>query len=151
MLESSKLASGRNESWRSLDYVEINGSEGSFVFRTGEWDRLQVGRVGGPGLETRLVPEDFWKLPGSPRDPKQGDPLVTFRYDQMWEFVDAIRNQRFYIFPHPEWKERIEHIRAHAAAVFVVTANSAAGKSVVNALQLTGLLSETPSPERAAA
>src|SRR5439155_25179784 len=27
VLESSKLASGRNESWRSLDYVEINGSE----------------------------------------------------------------------------------------------------------------------------
>jgi predicted dehydrogenase len=24
----------------------------------------------------------------------QGDPLVTFRYDQAWEFVDAIRNQR---------------------------------------------------------
>ncbi len=23
-----------------------------------------------------------------------GDPLVTFRYDQAWEFVDAIRNQR---------------------------------------------------------
>ena len=29
VLESSKLASGRNESWRSLDYVEINGSERS--------------------------------------------------------------------------------------------------------------------------
>ena len=28
VLESSKLASGRNESWRSLDYVELNGSEG---------------------------------------------------------------------------------------------------------------------------
>ena len=94
VLESSKLASGRNESWRSLDYVEINGSESSFVFRTGEWDRLQVGRVGGPGLETVSVPEEFWKLPGSPRDPRQGDPLVTFRYDQIWEFVDAIRNER---------------------------------------------------------
>src|SRR6185436_3854870 len=39
VLESSKLASGRNESWRSLDYVEVNGSERSFVFITGEWDR----------------------------------------------------------------------------------------------------------------
>ena len=94
VLESSKLASGRNESWRSLDYVEINGSEASFVFRTGEWDRLQMGRIGGPGLETVSVPQEFWKLPGSPRDPGQGDPLVTFRYDQVWEFVDAIRNQR---------------------------------------------------------
>ena len=94
VLESSKLASGRNESWRSLDYVEINGSERSFVFITGEWNKLQTGKVGGSGLETIDVPKEFWKLPGSPRDVNQGDPLVTFRYDQAWEFVDAIRNQR---------------------------------------------------------
>jgi predicted dehydrogenase len=94
VLESSKLASGRNESWRSLDYVEINGSERSFVFITGEWNKLQTGKVGGPGLETIEVPKEFWKLPGSPRDVTQGDPLVTFRYDQAWEFVDSIRNQR---------------------------------------------------------
>jgi predicted dehydrogenase len=94
VLESSKLASGRNESWRSLDSVEINGSAGSFVFITGQWNQLQAGRAGGPGLETIPVPEEFWRWPGSPRDPRVGDPLVTFRYDQAWEFVDAIRNQR---------------------------------------------------------
>jgi predicted dehydrogenase len=94
VLESSKLASGRNESWRSLDYVEINGSERSFVFTTGLWNTLQTGKVGGPGLETIEIPREFWKVPGSPRDPGQGDPLVTFRYDQAWEFIDAIRNQR---------------------------------------------------------
>jgi predicted dehydrogenase len=94
VLESSKLASGRNESWRSLDYVEINGSERSFVFITGEWNKLQTGKVGGPGLETIEMPREFWKSPGSPRDAGAGDPLVTFRYDQAWEFVDAIRNQR---------------------------------------------------------
>jgi predicted dehydrogenase len=94
VLESSKLASGRNESWRSLDSVEINGSERSFVFITGQWHQLQTGRVGGPGLETIPVPEEYWRWPGSPRDPRVGDPLVTFRYDQAWEFVDAIRQQR---------------------------------------------------------
>jgi predicted dehydrogenase len=94
VLESSKLASGRNESWRSLDYVEVNGSEASYVFITGDWNKLQTGRAGGPGLETITIPESFWKWPGSPRDPKQGDPLVTFRYDQAWEFVDAIRSGR---------------------------------------------------------
>ena len=94
VLESSKLASGRNESWRSLDYVEINGSERSFVFITGDWNKLQTGKVCGPGMETIEIPREFWKLPGAPRDPAQGDPLVTFRYDQAWEFVDAIRNQR---------------------------------------------------------
>ncbi len=94
VLESSKLATGRNESWRSLDSVEINGSERSFVFITGRWNQLETGRAGGPGLETIPVPEDYWRWPGSPRDPRVGDPLVTFRYDQAWEFVDAIRQQR---------------------------------------------------------
>jgi len=94
VLESSKLASGRNESWRSLDYVEINGSERTYVFTTGSWNTLQAGRVGGPGLETIEIPREFHVWPGSPRDAGQGDPLVTFRYDQAWEFIDAIRNQR---------------------------------------------------------
>ncbi len=94
VLESSKLASGRNESWRSLDYVEVNGSEASFVFITGEWNKLQTGKVGGPGLQTLEVPREFYTWPGSPRDPGVGDPLVTFRYDQAFEFIDAIRNQR---------------------------------------------------------
>lgn len=94
VLESSKLASGRNESWRSLDYVEVNGSERSYVFTTGEWNKLQVGKLGGPGLETITIPKEFWKLPGSLRDPNAGDPLITFRYDQAWEFVEAIRQQR---------------------------------------------------------
>jgi len=94
MLESSKLASGRNESWRSLDYVEINGSERTFVFTTGLWNTLQTGQLGGPGLDTIEIPHEFWKIPGSPRDPRQGDPLVTFRYDQAWEFVEAIRQER---------------------------------------------------------
>jgi predicted dehydrogenase len=94
VLESSKLASGRNESWRSLDYVEINGSERSYVFTTGSWNTLQTGKAGGPGLETIEIPKEFWKVPNSPRDPAQGDPLVTFRYDQAWEFIEAIREKR---------------------------------------------------------
>lgn len=94
VLESSKLASGRNESWRSLDYVEINGSEGTFEFTTGKWGELQAGKVGGPGLAPLQVPKEFHVWPGSPRDPGVGDPLVSFRYDQAVEFINAIREQR---------------------------------------------------------
>jgi len=94
MMESSKLATGRNESWRSQDYLELNGSEGSLVFFTERWNQLQVGKPDGPGLEMITIPRDFWTWPGSPRNPEEGDPLVTFRYDQMFEFLDAIRNQR---------------------------------------------------------
>jgi predicted dehydrogenase len=94
VLESSKLASGRNESWRSLDYVEINGSEASFEFTTGKWNELQFGKLGGPGMAPLSVPREFWVWPGSPRDPHVGDPLVSFRYDQAVEFIHAIREQR---------------------------------------------------------
>jgi predicted dehydrogenase len=94
VLESSKLATGRSESWRSQDYVELNGSHGSFVFFTERWNELMLGRPGGSGLETIPIPGSYWKLPNAPRDVHQGDPLVTFRYDQAFEFVDAIRSQR---------------------------------------------------------
>jgi predicted dehydrogenase len=94
VLESSKLATGRNESWRSQDYLEINGSDASYVFFTERWNQLQVGKPGGMGLETITIPREFWTWPGSPRDPQAGDPLVTFRYDQNFEFIDAIRSQR---------------------------------------------------------
>ena len=94
VLESSKLASGVNESWRSPDRVELNGSAASFSFTTGTWNELQYGQVGGPGFKALPVPKEFWTWPGSPRDPGAGDPLITFRYDQAWEFIDAIHNQR---------------------------------------------------------
>ncbi|HKQ40772.1 MAG TPA: Gfo/Idh/MocA family oxidoreductase, partial [Verrucomicrobiae bacterium] len=94
VLESSKVATGRNESWRSQDYVELNGSDASFVFFTERWNELQMGKPGGLGLEKMTIPREFWTVPGSPRDPGKGDPLVTFRYDQAFEFIDAIRNQR---------------------------------------------------------
>ncbi len=94
VFESSKLASGHNESWRSLDYVELNGSAGTFQFTTGKWNELQAGQLGGPGLRPLQVPREFWVWPGSPRDPGVGDPLVSFRYDQAVEFVNAIREQR---------------------------------------------------------
>ena len=94
VLESSKLASGTNESWRSPDRVELNGSEASFSFTTGTWNELQFGKAGGPGLKPLAVPREFFVWPGSPRDPGAGDPLVTFRYDQAVEFVSAIREQR---------------------------------------------------------
>jgi len=94
VLESSKLASGVNESWRSPDRVELNGSAASFSFTTGCWNELQFGKAGGPGLTPLAVPREFHVWPGSPRDPGAGDPLVSFRYDQAVEFVNAIREQR---------------------------------------------------------
>jgi predicted dehydrogenase len=94
VFESSKLATGRGEGGRSPDVCEVNGSEGTLVYQLGKPNEIQIGRKGRAGLESQLVPEEFLKVPGSPRDPRQGDPLQVFRYDQNYEFIDAILNKR---------------------------------------------------------
>lgn len=94
VLESTKVATGRGESARSQDYCEINGSEATIVYFLGQKQELHIGRRGSIGLEALPVPNEFLVWPGSPRDPNKGDPLFTFRYDQSFEFIDAIRQQR---------------------------------------------------------
>jgi predicted dehydrogenase len=94
VLESSKLATGRGEGGRSPDVCEVNGSEGTLIYTLTRPNELQVGKKGGSGLETKPVPEEFLKVPGSPRDVHTGDPIIAFRWDQDFEFIDAILNNR---------------------------------------------------------
>lgn len=91
--ESTKLAPGRGEGGKSQDYCEVNGSEGSLIYYLGQPNVLQVAKRGGQ-LAPVAVPEEFLKVPGSPRDPHQGDPLQIFRYDQDFEFIQAIAEGR---------------------------------------------------------
>jgi predicted dehydrogenase len=92
--ESTKLATGRGEGGKSPDYCEVNGSEGTAVYYLNKPHEVLLGRKRGSGLETVQVPEEYLKWPGSKRDPRSGDPVATFRYDQDVEFIDAIVNQR---------------------------------------------------------
>jgi predicted dehydrogenase len=94
VLESTKLATGRGEGHRGQDTVEINGSAGTIVYSTQKPLTLQIGKKGDADLHSIDVPREFLVYPGSPRDPDQGDPLVTFRYDQAVEFIDAIAKHR---------------------------------------------------------
>ena len=94
LLESSKIATAHGESAYSQDYVEINGSEGSIRFDTQRPHELSVGKKGETKLKPITIPREFLVVPGSKRDPSQGDPLFVWRYDQNFEFIDAIRNQR---------------------------------------------------------
>jgi predicted dehydrogenase len=94
VLESSKIATGQGESMFSQDYVELNGSEGSLRYDTQRPHEVLVAKKDGKTWTKQEVPREFLVWPGSPRDPKQGDPLFVFRYDQNYEFIDAIRNQR---------------------------------------------------------
>jgi uncharacterized protein YecE (DUF72 family) len=57
---------------------------------------------------------------------------------------DVRMRQHDYLYPEAElqeWAKRIEHIGRHAESVFVILNNDAAGKSVVNALQLQAMIS----------
>src|SRR4051794_4430713 len=94
VLESTKLATGRGEGHRGLDLAEVNGPGGTIVFSTQKPLQVLVGKPNGPDLEAVPVPREFLVVPGSPRDPAQGDPLATFRYDQDFEFVQAVRGGR---------------------------------------------------------
>jgi predicted dehydrogenase len=94
VMESSKIATGHNESMWSPDFVEVNGSDGSIRYDTQRPHEVFVAKKGDKAFSRIELPKEFLVVPGSPRDPKQGDPLFVFRYDQTWEFIDAIRNQR---------------------------------------------------------
>jgi predicted dehydrogenase len=94
VLESTKMATGRGEGSKSQDYVEVNGSEGSIVFQLEQPTFLQIAKKGDSKLEVVPVPQEFLKVKGSPRDVNQGDPVITFRYDQNFEFIEAIRQNR---------------------------------------------------------
>ncbi len=93
VLESTKMATGRGTGAHSEDYVEINGSLGTLVYRLERPHELLIGRPGG-ALEARPVPEELLTVPNSPRNPHEGDPLQGFRYDQGFEFVQAIAEGR---------------------------------------------------------
>ena len=94
VLESTKLASGRGEGHYGQDLCEVNGSEGTIAYSTQRPLELRIGKLGAKDLETVAVPRELRVWPGSPRDPEQGDPLVTFRYDQDYEFYEAIQQRR---------------------------------------------------------
>ncbi len=91
--EGTTLAKGYHRDGFGHEWAEINGSEGSAVYRLHEPNTILLGKTG-QDLAPVDVPGEFMKPTHSPRDPKQGKPATVFRYDLMWEFVSAICEQR---------------------------------------------------------
>ncbi len=87
--EGTTLAKGYHRDGFGHEWAEINGSEGSAVYRLHEPNTILLGKTG-QDLAPVDVPEEFLKPTGSPRDPKQGKPATVFRYDLAWEFISAI-------------------------------------------------------------
>lgn len=87
--EGTTLAKGYGMKGFGHEWAEINGSEGSAVYRLHEPNRILLGKTG-EDLAPHPVPESFLKPESSPRNPHEGEPATVFRYDLMWEFVSAI-------------------------------------------------------------
>jgi len=91
--EGTTLAKGYAREGLGHEWAEINGSEGSAVYRLHEPNRILLGKPGGDLSEVDVPPE-FLKPSGSPRNPAEGKPATVFRYDLVWEFVSAIAENR---------------------------------------------------------
>lgn len=87
--EGTTLAKGYHLDGFGHEWAEVNGSEGSGVYRMHEPNVILLGKTGSD-LKPVTVPAEFLKPAGSPRDPSQGKPATVFRYDLVWEFVSAI-------------------------------------------------------------
>jgi predicted dehydrogenase len=115
VFEMGKLSKGRGPGG-DHDLAELNGTEASVVYHLHTPHEVLFAERGEP-YRPVAVPSEFLVTSGSPRDPAEGDPVRTFRYDQAWEFVSAIRQGRDCVpsFYHG--------MRAQAVAEAVVTAD----------------------------
>ncbi|MGE3819281.1 MAG: Gfo/Idh/MocA family protein [Isosphaeraceae bacterium] len=91
--EGTTLAKGYHRKGFGHEWAEVNGSEGSAVYRLHEPNTILLGTTGAD-LSPVTVPAEFLKPEGSPRDPSQGEPATVFRYDLVWEFISAIVEKR---------------------------------------------------------
>ena len=116
VFEMGKLSKGRSPGG-DHDLAELNGTEASAVYHLHTPHEIHLAKRG-DAYRVVPVPTEFLTRPGSPRDPVEGDPVRTFRYDQAWEFVSAIREGRDCVpsFYHG--------MRAQAVAEAVVTADN---------------------------
>ncbi len=87
--EGTTLAKGYGLGGYGHEWAEVNGSEGSAVYRLHEPNTVWLGKTG-QDLAPQPVPAQWLKPTGSPRDVDQGPPATVFRYDLVWEFVSAI-------------------------------------------------------------
>ena len=92
VFEMGKLTKGRGPGG-DHDVAELNGTKASAAYHLHTPNEILFAQRGKP-YETRPVPEEMLTYASSSRDPHEGDPVQTFRYDQAWEFISAIREQR---------------------------------------------------------
>ena len=91
--EGTTLAKGYGNDGYGHEWAEVNGSEGSAVYRLREPHVILLGKTG-HDLQPVAVPDEFLAPSDSPRATDGGDPATIFRYDLAWEFISAILEGR---------------------------------------------------------
>lgn len=91
--EGTTLAKGYGFKGFGHEWAEVNGAEGSAVYRLHMPNQIMLGKTG-DDLKVVDVPAEFLKPAGSPRSATEGEPATIFRYDLVWEFVSAIVDRR---------------------------------------------------------
>jgi predicted dehydrogenase len=91
--EGTTLAKGYHRDGFGHEWAEVNGSEGSAVYRLHEPNVILLGKTGSD-LAPVNVPAEYLKPKTSPRNPTDGKPATVFRYDLAWEFISAIVEKR---------------------------------------------------------
>ena len=91
--EGSTLMKGYHFDGFGHEWAEVNGSEGSAVYKLTEPNTILVGKAG-DSLEQVAVPTGFLAPETSPRDPSDGVPSTVFRYDLVYELSSAIEEDR---------------------------------------------------------
>jgi predicted dehydrogenase len=91
--EGSTVMKGYHNDGFGHEWAEVNGSEGSAVYKLVDPNHILIGRHG-QSLRKERVPDKYLAPKGSPRDPNDGVPSTVFRYDLVYEFVSAIVEKR---------------------------------------------------------
>ena len=93
--EISRVCPGRGADITENMRIELYGTNGGAVFSLQDPWGLRValgesGRDPAKLLERIEIPESYWKLPGAPRDPREGERRWNYRYDQAFQFIDSV-------------------------------------------------------------
>jgi predicted dehydrogenase len=101
--EGSHVAKGHHHEGFGHESLEINGSLGTAAYQLNRPHSFWLG-TNGRDVSYNAVPEEFLVHKGSQRNPDEGSPLTSYRYDQASEFITAIIEKRS-AFPsfHAGW------------------------------------------------
>ena len=94
VFEVTRLAPGRGCGQPEYQYIEINGTKSSAVYYLQDPFRLQLcpgNPIDNQQLVTVSVPDGFLKVPASPRKVTADAPNLGFRYDQAFDFIEAVK------------------------------------------------------------